>query len=124
VIAEAWSAYRTSRHPIDGSLAGLEWDAFVAAFHDDFKRNGAGFLEKARQERPGEYLKVVAALMPEALATDSRGHLRELTDDGLHALIWRGLVQEGIDETRLREITAAWHRWDVPALSDGRARGE
>lgn len=61
-------------------------EAFVAALHDDFQANGVKVIETVRTERPHEYLKVVASLLPKQveIKEDAFG---DLTDDQLAAVI-------------------------------------
>lgn len=42
-------------------------EAFVAALADDFDKNGVAAIAKVRDERPHEYLKVVASLLPKQI---------------------------------------------------------
>lgn len=42
-------------------------EAFVAALADDFDKNGVKAIETVRTERPHEYLKVVASLLPKQI---------------------------------------------------------
>jgi Family of unknown function (DUF5681) len=47
---------------------------FLHALAEDFREHGAGVIRIARCERPVEYLKIVASLMPnELLHSDSDG---------------------------------------------------
>ena len=39
-------------------------EAFIDALHSDFQQNGIKVIETVRVERPHEYLKVVASLLP------------------------------------------------------------
>lgn len=52
-------------------------EAFIAALHDDFKINGIAVIAKVRDERPHEYLKVVASLLPKQV------EIKESAFDGL-----------------------------------------
>lgn len=42
-------------------------EAFVTALHDDFQAHGVKAIETVRTERPHEYLKVVASLLPKQI---------------------------------------------------------
>jgi hypothetical protein len=42
-------------------------EAFLQALADDFDANGAEVIERVRQERPHDYLKVCASVMPRRL---------------------------------------------------------
>jgi hypothetical protein len=61
-------------------------EAFIQALHDDFTANGVKVIEKVRTERPHEYLKVVASLLPKQveIKEDAFG---DLTDDELTAIV-------------------------------------
>lgn len=39
-------------------------EAFVQALHDDFMENGTGAIQTVRAEKPDQYLKVIASLVP------------------------------------------------------------
>jgi|SRR6516162_742000 hypothetical protein len=60
--------------------------AFLTALAEDFEQHGIETLQIARLERPVEYIKVVAALMPKELEImDSR--LTDLSDEELDVFI-------------------------------------
>jgi hypothetical protein len=60
--------------------------AFLTALADDFEQHGIEALKIARVERPVEYIKVVAGLMPRELEImDSR--LADLSDEELDVFI-------------------------------------
>lgn len=88
-------------------LARIERDEVLAALVADFRRHGGEAIRRMREDAPEEYCRLVASVMPEAFRKAS-GDLREMTDDELHALIWSGLLRQGIDEPRLAEIVDAW----------------
>jgi hypothetical protein len=59
---------------------------FLTALADDFEEHGPGTIRICRIEKPHEYLKIVAGLMPKEFEfTDNR--LGELSDDELDAVI-------------------------------------
>ena len=59
---------------------------FVAALADEFEKFGAEAIRIARVERPHEFLKIIASIMPKEFEiTDSR--LKEISDDELDLLI-------------------------------------
>lgn len=66
-------------------------EAFISALHDDFLENGVAAIVAVRTERPHEYLKVVASILPKELTISSEG---ELTDEQL--------------DQRIREIATAF----------------
>jgi hypothetical protein len=60
--------------------------AFITALVEDFEKHGAEAIRICRVEKPNEYLRVVASLMPKELEiTDNRLH--DITDDELIAYI-------------------------------------
>lgn len=60
--------------------------AFLEAFAKDFEEHGEAAIITVRAERPHEYLKVVAALMPKEFEINDN-RLAELPDDELAAVI-------------------------------------
>ena len=46
-------------------------EAFVKALSDDFGEHGKTVIQACRGERPGEYLRVMAGLVPKALTGDA-----------------------------------------------------
>jgi hypothetical protein len=65
------------------------------AFAQDFEQHGAEVIEQVRKERPQDYLKVAASLLPKQIETETRRTrpLAELSDAEL-----LGLVAEGIED--------------------------
>jgi len=60
--------------------------AFVVALCEDFEKNGEEAIRITRTERPHEYLRVIAAILPKELdINDNR--LKDIPDDELDALI-------------------------------------
>lgn len=57
-------------------------EAFISALADDFDAHGVAAIQKVRDERPHEYLKVVASILPKEL-TIKTDPLEELSDDEL-----------------------------------------
>ncbi len=60
-------------------------EAFVAAMHADFVEHGPAVIEKVRTERPADYLKIVASLLPKEMAL--RRPEQELTDGELAEML-------------------------------------
>jgi Family of unknown function (DUF5681) len=50
-------------------------EAFIEAMLADFLAHGPATIERVRQEKPDQYLKVIASLMPREV------NMRDLTDD-------------------------------------------
>lgn len=42
-------------------------EAFVKALHEDFDKHGIAAVERVRAEKPDQYLKVIASLMPKEI---------------------------------------------------------
>lgn len=59
-------------------------EAFVKALHDDFEKHGVGTLARVREERPQDYMKVVASLLPKEFKIETTS---DLTDEQLDARI-------------------------------------
>ena len=57
-------------------------EAFVQAMHDDFQAHGANVIEKVRIEKPDQYLKVIASILPKELTVNTNA-LGEMSDDEL-----------------------------------------
>ena len=65
-------------------------DAFLQALADDFEAHGKGVVEKVRTERPQDYLKIVASVMPKRMEVEDVGpplRAADLSDDELAAII-------------------------------------
>lgn len=63
-------------------------ESFLTALAEDFTEHGVAAIQAMRQDKPGDYIKTVASLMPKQLELDRP--LQDLTDDdlaiGIHAL--------------------------------------
>jgi hypothetical protein len=57
---------------------------FLAALQQDFEAHGVSVIEKVREERPHEYLKVIASILPKELYVRADS-IEELSDDELEA---------------------------------------
>lgn len=57
-------------------------EAFVSALHEDFSEHGVKAIEQVRQEKPDQYLKVIASILPKDLNVNVN-NLAEVTDDEL-----------------------------------------
>src|SRR5687768_10584373 len=63
-------------------------EAFLQALAEDFDANGKEVIERVRSERPHDYLKVCASVMPKRLENEDVTPLkdpREMTDAELEA---------------------------------------
>jgi hypothetical protein len=57
-------------------------EALIAALHTDFAEHGVAVIEKVRTEKPAEYLKIVASLVPRDINLKTPG-LEDMDDDEL-----------------------------------------
>lgn len=57
-------------------------EAFIQAMHEDFSQHGATVIAQVRVEKPEQYLKVVASILPQQLNVNVQP-LDELSDDQL-----------------------------------------
>lgn len=55
-------------------------EAFLEALHNDFQKNGVATIAKVREEKPDQYVKVVASLLPKEIKIEA---VSELTDEQL-----------------------------------------
>jgi len=58
-------------------------EAFIAALHDDFTENGVAVIQTVRSEKPDQYLKVIASLLPKEMNLNVTDAYSEMTDDEL-----------------------------------------
>jgi len=54
---------------------------FLAALSDDFAENGVAAIQTMRKDRPGDYIRTVASLMPKQVEIERP--LQDMTDDEL-----------------------------------------
>jgi len=69
-------------------------EAFIAALHDSFEEHGPETIEAVRTEKPDQYLKVIASLLPKEMNLNVND-AESMTDDELIE--------------RIRELDAATH---------------
>jgi hypothetical protein len=72
--------------------------AFLTALAEDFEQHGVEAIKICRVERPNEYLRVIAHLMPKELEV-TVGPLQEISDVELETLIEHA-------RTRIIDVTA------------------
>ena len=58
-------------------------EAFIEALHNDFNEHGIAAVQQVREEKPDQYLKVIASLLPKELTLNLGDDHSELTDDEL-----------------------------------------
>ena len=78
-------------------------EEFIQSLYADYQTHGAQVIERVREERPHEYLKVVASLLPKQLEI-KEARFDGISDEELAALIVAarsalGLAEEGGDGT-------------------------
>jgi hypothetical protein len=61
-------------------------EAFLEAMHDDFKAHGVEAIQKVRGDKPDQYLKVIASILPKDLNVNIN-NMDDLSDDELRARI-------------------------------------
>jgi hypothetical protein len=59
-------------------------EAFIQALYADFDQHGVKAIRQVREDRPHEYLKVVASILPKELNVNTR-QVEEMSDDELAA---------------------------------------
>lgn len=59
---------------------------FIAALHADFQDNGAAVIQTVRTEKPDQYLKVIAAVIPKEFHVRDVS-LEDMSDDELVELL-------------------------------------
>lgn len=57
-------------------------EAFIEALHNDFEEHGVLAIQTVRAEKPDQYLKVIASLMPRDLNVNMN-QVDDMTDDQL-----------------------------------------
>jgi len=57
-------------------------EAFIEALHEDFNEHGVSVIAKVRDEKPDQYLKVIASILPKDLNVNIN-QMDDLTDDQL-----------------------------------------
>jgi hypothetical protein len=76
---------------------------FLEAVYQDFQTHGPAVIEKVRQEKPAEYLRVVASLLPQVMQIDSDKPAREMSDAELMAVIHRSASECGLVVTEAED---------------------
>ncbi len=60
-------------------------EAFIAEMLADFLKHGRDAIERVRQEKPDQYLKVIASLLPKDVNLSTVPSAEDLTDEELLA---------------------------------------
>jgi len=64
-------------------------EAFIEALHESFQKRGAAAIEAVIDEKPDQYLKVIASLLPKDVNLNITDDTSEMTDDELAERIQR-----------------------------------
>src|SRR5262245_11976598 len=80
-----------SRHKIS--------EAFIAALHADFVQHGACAIQRVREERPADYVKIVASILPKELHVQN-APLEDMSDEELMDIValLRSQIAKGAGE--------------------------
>lgn len=72
-------------------------EAFIQALADDFDEHGVTTIAKVREERPQDYMKVIASLLPKEFKIETTS---DLTDEQLDARIRQlaSILEIGVGE--------------------------
>ena len=57
-------------------------ESFISALADDFDKNGVAVIENVRIEKPAEYLKIIAAIVPKEINVNDMT-LQDMSDEEL-----------------------------------------
>jgi hypothetical protein len=57
-------------------------EAFISALAEDFDQNGVAVIEAVRSEKPAEYLKIIAAIVPKEINVNDMT-LQDMSDEEL-----------------------------------------
>lgn len=70
-------------------------EAFLEALHDDFQEHGVDTIARVREEKPDQYMKVVASLLPKEIKIEA---VSDLTDEQLDQRIRQlaSLIEVGV----------------------------
>src|SRR5262249_31968128 len=73
-------------------------EEFLRAFAEDFEQYGLGVIEKVRLQRPQDYLRIGASLLPKQMdvETDQPRRLIEYSNEELLAIVANG-IEEAVE---------------------------
>lgn len=90
-------------------------EAFIEAMHEDFEAHGPVVIARVRDEKPDQYLKVIASILPKDINLNVNP-IGEMTDDeliqrirNLDATIQPFLASQGEDGTGSRDRAKTAH---------------
>ena len=83
--------------------------AFVDALRQEFEEHGAGVIRTCRLEKPIEFLKIVASVLPKEFEFSTETKLSELSDADLDTFLEfaRRRLAERSGGAAIREVTEA-----------------
>jgi hypothetical protein len=79
-----------SGNPVGRTKGAKLSDAFLKALADNFLEHGEGVIEKVREERPHDYLKIIASSLPKQIELNPEKAAVDMTDAELLAIIRDG----------------------------------
>lgn len=76
-------------------------EAFLEAMHNDFKEHGISAIVKVREEKPEQYLKVIAMILPKQLHINETAEISGLSTDVMMDMLTviQGLIGKGGSKT-------------------------
>ena len=81
-------------------------EKFLEALANHFEVHGEAAIDIVYKERPHDYLKIVASVLPKRMELEDatlEKHPRDMTDDELNALLWKQYKAEGVTEQDIAE---------------------
>ena len=60
---------------------------FLLALAADFKKHGAGAIEKVRKTQPAAYMKICALLVPREMKVEHAGTIKQMSDEQIEEAI-------------------------------------
>jgi hypothetical protein len=72
-------------------------EAFIQAMHDDFLDHGPKVIEAVRNEKPDQYLKVIASILPKQLEIKDSA-FDGISDEQLAAIVAAATAALGVAE--------------------------
>src|SRR4028119_715198 len=83
-------------------------EEFIQALHADFQEHGKAVIARVREEKPADYMKVVAALLPKELHIKDTT-VEDMSDDELLSTLTavRGIIASSPGEEAADRATAA-----------------
>ena len=70
----------------------------MQALYEDWQAHGTEVLQKVREDRPHEYLKVMASLLPKQLDVQPTNEFEHLSEEELRELLIQKVRELGLDD--------------------------